>query len=80
MLRSILVPLRRTPRLGDTGRGGGFADVLENGPNVHRLGNEGDRAAAHHHSGQQLAQMVVSDSGRMRASVCAIARRAFSVS
>ena len=42
MLRSVLVPLRRSPRLGDTGRGGGFADVLQNGLNVHRFGDEGD--------------------------------------
>ena len=42
MLRSVLVPLRRTPRLGDTGRGGGFADVFQDGTNVHRFGDEND--------------------------------------
>jgi len=42
ILRSILVPLRRSPHLGDTGRRGGFADALQDGPNIHRLGDEGD--------------------------------------
>ena len=35
ILRSVFVPRGGSPRLADTGLGGGFADGLQYGPNVH---------------------------------------------
>ena len=39
ILRSVLAPLQWPPRLGDAGGGDGFTDVLQDSPNIHRLGH-----------------------------------------
>ncbi len=42
LLTGVFVPLWRSPGGGDSGRGSGLADRLQDGPYVHRLGNKGD--------------------------------------
>lgn len=52
IFRRVLAPLRRSPHLGDTVRGSGFAGVLESGGNGPHFGDEGDDRISVPHRGQ----------------------------
>ena len=39
-----VISLGRSPRLGDAGRGGGLADVLQDRPHIYRFRDKGDDA------------------------------------